>query len=290
MRSACRRPITRFMTRQPVRRSRKTAVRFTAACGPSLSGRRPHRLRIPQERRPARPQATPAAAARRDGNTVRLNADFTQRVVIRPENYRWVASPTPGVERMMLDRIGEEVARATSLVRYAPNSTFPAHVHGGGEEFLVLEGEFGDEHRTYPAGTYVRNPIGSQHSPRVGPEGCIIFVKLHQFDRDDAAHVVIDTRTAKWPAPELPGFEELPLHHFRKERVSLIRWSPHTPYPEHTHDGGEEIFVIEGSFHDEHGEYPAGTWLRNPDGSRHKDFTLDEGALLYLKTGHLSGA
>jgi hypothetical protein len=66
----------------------------------------------------------------------------------------------PGVERMMLDRIGDEVARATSLVRYAPNSTFSPHVHGGGEEFFVLEGEFGDEHRTYPAGTYVRNPIG----------------------------------------------------------------------------------------------------------------------------------
>jgi len=60
---------------------------------------------------------------------------------------------------MMLDRIGDEVARATSLVRYAPDSTFSPHVHGGGEEFLVLEGEFGDEHQNYPAGTYVRNPV-----------------------------------------------------------------------------------------------------------------------------------
>jgi len=193
----------------------------------------------------------------------------------------------PGVERMMLDRIGDEVARATSLVRYAPNSVFSPHVHHGGEEFLVLEGEFGDEHRVYPAGTYVRNPIGSQHSPRVGEQGCVIFVKLHQFDQDDDAHVVTDTQSANWPPEDPPGFAELPLHEFRNERVSLIRWAPNTHYGEHAHRGGEEIFVIEGSFCDEHGEYPAGTWLRFPDQSRHDDFTRDEGALLYLKTGHL---
>jgi anti-sigma factor ChrR (cupin superfamily) len=193
----------------------------------------------------------------------------------------------PGVERMMLDRIGDEVARATSLVRYAPNSKFPAHVHNGGEEFFVLQGEFGDEHQVYPAGTYVRNPIGSQHSPRVGPMGCVIFVKLQQFDRDDDAHVVIDTHNAVWPPQDPTGFEEMVLHRFRSEQVSLFRWAPNTRYGEHTHHGGEEIFVIDGCFYDEHGEYPAGTWLRNPDRSSHNDFTRDEGALLYLKTGHL---
>lgn len=97
---------------------------------------------------------------------MRLNADFTQRVVVLPSDYQWVASPMAGVERMMLDRIGDEVARATSLVRYAPNSVFAEHVHGGGEEFFVLEGEFGDEHRRYPAGSYVRNPVGSSHADR----------------------------------------------------------------------------------------------------------------------------
>ena len=187
----------------------------------------------------------------------------------------------------MLDRIGDEVARATSLVRYAPNSRFSPHVHGGGEEFFVLEGEFGDEHQAYPAGTYVRNPIGSRHAPRVGPQGCVIFVKLHQFDKDDDAHVVIDTRHADWPPPDPPGFEELPLHRFRNETVSLFRWAPNTPFGAHTHHGGEEIFVVDGCFYDEDGAYPAGTWLRFPDQSIHDDFTRDEGALLYLKTGHL---
>jgi hypothetical protein len=58
----------------------------------------------------------------------------------------------------MLDRIGDEVARATSIVRYAPASHFSPHVHDGGEEFLVLEGTFQDEHGDYPVGSYVRNP------------------------------------------------------------------------------------------------------------------------------------
>lgn len=217
---------------------------------------------------------------------MRINADFSRRAVIRPEDYRWVGSPMPGVERMMLDRIGGEVARATSLVRYAPNSTFAPHVHGGGEEFFVLEGEFADEHRRYPAGTYVRNPIGTSHSPRVGAQGALIFVKLHQFAADDDAPVVIDTRNTAWPA-DGSGFAVLHLHRFREECVSLVRWGPDTPWKAHRHDGGEEIFVLEGHFSDEHGAYPPGTWLRYPDGSSHNAVSGSEGALIYLKSGHL---
>ena len=116
---------------------------------------------------------------------MRLRDNFAERVVVRPDDYDWVPSPANGVDRMMLDRIGDEVARATTIVRFAPNSQFDAHSHGGGEEFLVLEGVFSDEHNDYPAGTYVRNPIGTSHTPHIGPEGATILVKLHQFDEDD---------------------------------------------------------------------------------------------------------
>lgn len=219
---------------------------------------------------------------------MRINADFSERVVIRPEDYLWVESPMPGVERMMLDRIGEEIARATSLVRYAPNSTFSPHVHSGGEEFLVLEGEFGDEHHNYPAGTYVRNPIGTSHSPRVGSEGCIILVKLHQFDEEDSKSVNINTHAAAWSSDYAPGLDLLLLHEFQGERVAIVRWAPNSPLPEHAHDGGEEIYVLEGCAFDEFGEYPAGTWARYPKASRHAPFTKDKGALIYVKSGHLS--
>ncbi|MEM6665983.1 MAG: cupin domain-containing protein [Pseudomonadota bacterium] len=109
---------------------------------------------------------------------MRLNADFSERVVLRPSDRKWVPSPSGGVERMMLDRIGGEVARATTIVRFQPASRFDAHTHGGGEEYLVLDGVFSDESGDYPAGTYVRNPIGTSHTPHTDA-GCTIFVKLH---------------------------------------------------------------------------------------------------------------
>jgi len=68
-----------------------------------------------------------------------LNADFAKRALVHAAKLDWKASPMPGVERRMLDRIGDEVARATSIVRYAPQSQFSPHVHDGGEEFLVLD-------------------------------------------------------------------------------------------------------------------------------------------------------
>ena len=121
-----------------------------------------------------------------------LNDDFSRRVVAPVSDAAWAPSPQPGVERRMLDRVGGEVARATSVVRYAPNSRFERHVHGGGEEILVLEGVFSDEAGDYPAGTYLRNPPGSAHAP-FSREGCVLFVKLWQFAQGDLQTVRIDT-------------------------------------------------------------------------------------------------
>ena len=217
---------------------------------------------------------------------MRINADFSERVVVRPEDYNWVNSPAAGVDRMMLDRIGEEVARATTIVRFAPNSQFDAHSHGGGEEFLVLEGVFSDEHADYPAGSYVRNPIGTSHTPHIGPDGATILVKLHQFDADDQEPVVINTKEAAFRPGLVEGLSVLPLHSARSENVALVRWAPGTKFNPHRHWGGEEIFVIEGTFQDEHGDYPAGSWIRSPHQSEHAPWS-DEGCLIYVKTGHL---
>jgi len=218
---------------------------------------------------------------------MRLNADFEQRVVVHPEDYHWKASPMHGVERMMLDRIGDEVARATSLVRYAPHSVFSAHHHDGGEEFLVLEGVFSDEHAHYPAGTYVRNPIGTAHTPSVGKEGATIFVKLHQFEQSDLQQKIVNTHTAQWHPGLVEGLSVMPLHQFEGEHVALVRWAPNTQFNAHRHWGGEEILVLEGTFYDEHGAYPKGSWLRSPHLSQHQPFTQDDGALIFVKTGHL---
>lgn len=217
-----------------------------------------------------------------------INADFSRRVVVRPGDVEWVASPTAGVERRMLDRVGGEVARATSIVRYAPRSRFPAHVHGGGEELLVLEGVFSDETGDFPAGHYVRNPPGSAHAPRT-EGGCTLFVKLHQFDPDDRRRVVIDTRAAAWRPGDAAGIEVLPLHAFGRERVGLERWQAGARAVRHDHPGGEEVLVLEGGFEDEDGSFAAGTWLRSPNGSQHAPCSA-RGCILYVKTGHLAPA
>ncbi len=105
-----------------------------------------------------------------------LHADLSQRAVLDTNALAWMPSPMAGVERRMLDRRGAEVARATSLVRYAPDSRFERHVHGGGEEIFVLDGVVQDEHGTYPAGSWLRNPPGSVHRPW-SEMGCTIWVK-----------------------------------------------------------------------------------------------------------------
>jgi anti-sigma factor ChrR (cupin superfamily) len=215
---------------------------------------------------------------------MRINADFSQRVVIRPQDYVWVRSPAMGVDRMMLDRIGEEVARATTIVRFAPNSHFDTHIHGGGEEFFVLEGIFSDESGDYPKGSYVRNPIGTRHTPFTH-KGCTILVKLHQFAQDDNQQIAIATDEEEFNKTA-QGVCELALHAHDKECVRLVRWSPNVQIPAHHHHGGEEIFVLEGAFYDEYGEYPKGSWIRQPDASTHRPVT-EEGCLLLIKTGHL---
>jgi anti-sigma factor ChrR (cupin superfamily) len=185
----------------------------------------------------------------------------------------------------MLERDGGEVARATSVVRYAPGSVFASHTHGGGEEILVLEGTLHDEHGVYGPGTYIQNPVGSSHAPS-SPQGCTLFVKLRHLDANDTARVVIDTRRSAWRPGMVEGLKVLPLHSFGTHNTALVRWAPQTFFNPHRHWGGEEIFVIEGVFSDEHGDYPAGSWLRSPHMSQHQPFS-HEGCLILVKTGHL---
>ena len=215
----------------------------------------------------------------------RVNADFDQRVVIATTAEPWIPSPEAGVERRMLDRIGDEVARATSLVRYAPGSRFTEHLHSGGEEFLVLEGVFSDERGDYPAGTYVRNPPGSKHRP-FSRGGCTLFVKLRQFASNDLQRVVIDTTTANWSLVSEAGLSRVVLHQHRSEKVALVRFAPGARLADDPHPGGEEFYVLEGVLSDEAGDYPAGTWVREPAGSAHAPFSRD-GGVIYVKEGHL---
>ena len=216
-----------------------------------------------------------------------LNSDFSRRAVIDTDRLPWIASPQAGVERRPLDRIGGEVARATSLVRYAPASAFPAHAHGLGEEFLVLSGVFSDEHGDYPAGTYVRNPPGSRHAPRTDP-GCVIFVKLRQMKLSEQTRVVLGPAATPWTKGENDGHQVRTLHvaDDGSERVTMERLAPDGSLADAC-AGGAEIFVLSGDVADAFGDYGAGSWIRIPAGSPHT-LRSSTGATYWSKRGHLA--
>lgn len=216
-----------------------------------------------------------------------LNADFTQRAVVHAARLDWVASPMPGVERRLLDRIGGEVARATSIVRYAPGSRFSAHVHGGGEEFLVLDGVFQDEHGDFPAGSYVRNPPTSSHTPASAP-GCTILVKLWQFEPGDRTEVRLDSSgIPPVPAVGRPGVELVPLFRDAREEVRLEHWAPGAEVALDL-PGGLELLVLEGGFTEGGEAFEPWSWLRLPPGARLAAQAGPQGARLWVKTGHLA--
>ncbi len=215
---------------------------------------------------------------------MKINADDSQRVVVNHHDLPWVASPEPGIERRMLERQGGEVAKATSIVRYQPGSKFQSHHHEFGEEILVLDGTFSDETGNYPAGTYIMNPPGSSHAP-FSESGCTLFVKLRHLGSDQVVREVIDTASAPWLQGMVSGLTVMPLMQ-QGSGSTLVRWAPQTFFNPHRHFGGEEIFVVSGVFEDEHGRYPAGTWIRSPHLSLHQPFSK-EGCTILVKTGHL---
>ena len=214
-----------------------------------------------------------------------LNIDYSVRVVLDANTLPWQASPSPGVERRMLERDGGEEARATSLVRYGPGTRFAPHAHPLGEEILVLEGVLSDQFGDYGPGTFVRNPPGSAHAP-YSQNGCLLLVKVWHLDAEDTQRVVVNTAQASWFQGLVPGLTVLPLCEFGTEHTAMVRWAPGTFFSPHRHWGGEEIFVVDGVFEDEHGRYPAGTWIRSPHLSQHQPFSK-EGCLILVKTGHL---
>lgn len=218
---------------------------------------------------------------------VDINADLSEHIVIDTSKMQWQASPSGTVWRKPLYREGGEFGPVTSIVKYDAGGKFRTHSHPEGEEILVLSGEFCDDHGRYPAGSYLLNPDGTQHAP-YSDQGCTLFVRLRQYDGFDRKQVRIDTNTSEWHPGIMQGLSVLPLYSQANysENIALVRWQPETYFHEHVHPGGEEILVLEGTFEDEHGEYPQGTWIRGPHMSKHKPFSR-EGCLIYVRVGGL---
>ncbi len=218
---------------------------------------------------------------------IELNANFDERASVHGAALEWQASPMQGVERRMIERIGGEVARATSIVRYAPGSKFSAHVHTGGEEFLVLDGVFQDEHGDFPKGSYIRNPPDSSHTPG-SEEGCTIFVKLWQFEQSDRTHIRIGTnQLAPREAVGREGVAIMPLFNDTRENVRIEKWDAGAAVA-FTPDGGIEIFVIDGGFRENGEAFSGQSWLRLPVGTELNARAGPDGCICWIKEGHLA--
>ena len=196
----------------------------------------------------------------------------------------WVKSPAKYVFRKPLEREAAESGHTTSVVKYEAGARFNSHAHPLGEEIFVLEGVFSDENGDYPAGTYLRNPPGSSHAP-FSQEGCVIFVKLNQFSKDDLEPLRIQTKNENWLQGQ-GNLQVMPLHEFQGQHTALVKWPAGEKFILHRHWGGEEIFVLSGNFKDEYGEYQKGTWIRSPHQSSHHPY-VDEETIILVKTGHL---
>jgi anti-sigma factor ChrR (cupin superfamily) len=213
-----------------------------------------------------------------------FNLDFSKVVVINSQQQEWLDSPSMGVKRIPLERESAESGHVSSIVKYAAGSQFPSHKHPKGEEIFVLEGVFSDENGDYPAGSYLRNPPGSSHAP-FSKDGCTLLVKLNQFNERDLTQLAMNTEDQPWLQGQ-GGLRVKPLYQFENESIALVHWPAGERFAPHKHFGGEEIFVLQGEFRDEHGSYPKGTWIRSPHLSTHFPY-VDEETIILVKVGHL---
>ncbi len=217
---------------------------------------------------------------------MQINADLGQLAIVHAEDLEWVPSPSGEVERKMLERDGDEVARATTIVRYPAGSSFPEHDHALGEEFLVLEGVFSDQYGNFSEGTYVRNPPGTSHAPS-SKDGCVILVKLRQMDPSNRDQLSVDTRSATWLRGD-GGVTSLTLYENDLETVEMVHLGAGASVELST-TGGQEIFVVEGEATTGGETLRTHSWLREPQGPQGEERRLESegGCLIYRKFGHL---
>lgn len=236
-----------------------------------------------------------------------LNMNFSQSLSLHYDASRWQPSPAAGVWRYPLERQQAESGHVTSLVRFEPGACFPEHLHPMGEEFWVLEGTFSDENGDYPAGSYVRHPPGSRHGSFTR-EGCIIFVKLNQFDADDMRWLKVMPEQELWITGG-QGYRRLPLHHHGGVHTSVLHFPDGGVFPPCCYRRGLEILVLEGELLQgdssvqpesvtaelaEQGvageaglvHYSAFSWLRFPADSQ-PHLQAGPGTRLWVRTGHL---
>lgn len=215
------------------------------------------------------------------------NADLGALVTIHADALPWRSTDLPGVAEKLFERIGQgPTARETALLRIDGGSGVPMERAECRVDIFVLDGEVESCDQPYPAGHYLRFPKGAQISVR-SAGGATVMVKKRGGEADGEA-LAIDTRDrGNWVAWGGRGSEKAQL--FDPGTLPEASWVgfmlPDLTIPEHSHAGGEEIFVLEGGLRDERGHYGPGSWVRFPVGMTHTPTSLGSGCLMLVREG-----
>ena len=215
-----------------------------------------------------------------------LHGDLRRRAAMDTAEMDWTPSPSGTVWRKRVHRVGPlESGQVTSVVRYLPGAAFPAHDHPEGEEILVLEGVFSDEHGDWPAGTHLLNPEGFRHAP-YSTDGCLLFVKLRQYAGVGRPYQKTTVRELAWRPSGRDGVDVKGLYEDPTfpDSMRLERWAEGAAPGALLCEGGLELFVLEGALEDLERRYGPGAWCRLPDGDSW-DAHSREGCIAYVKAG-----
>lgn len=217
-----------------------------------------------------------------------LNMDFEKTVIIDTEQAEWVPSPKAGVWRKPLAREEAEQGHATSIVKYEPGASFSPHDHPKGEEILVLDGTFSDATGDFSSGTYFRNPAGFKHAP-FSKEGCLILVKLHQFQSRDNKRVSIDTNYNNFVnnPTNTENNHVLRLHSYREEAVTILFCREGQAVAPRTDENpiGRELFILSGAITEGSNQHKKGTWIRCA-ATDTRQWTAQKDSVIWFKSGH----
>lgn len=215
------------------------------------------------------------------------NADLRELVSINADSLPWRSTDVDGLTEKLFERIGSGAeARETALMRLMPGTALPSERTECRVDVFVLEGavDLAGQHR--PAGHYVRIPKGVEIGVR-STVGATLMVKKRGGAADGDA-LALDTRDrVNWAAWGGRGSEKAQL--FDAGALPEASWVgfmlPDLTIPEHSHAGGEEIFILEGGLRDERGSYGPGAWVRFPVGVTHTPTSLSKGCLMLVREG-----
>ena len=185
----------------------------------------------------------------------------------------------------------QRVVPAESRITLRSLKAGESMTHDGGKllEVLVVRGLLSLNGEALGPTSYARLAPGVS-ATFTSTEASMVYLNERTPTEPETDSYALRGNALDWRQGMVPGLKVTSLHQGLTKHTALVRWAPETRFNPHTHVGGEEILVLEGVFRDEHGSYPAGTWIRSPHMSNHRPFTGPEGATILVKVGHLDVA